>query len=102
MTQIENMTEEVVSWVRDYLPDAVRDPVNTAIKLSEEAAELIHSLYTGDGSAAEECADILVLLVDVAYLRKFDLAAAFHAKMRINRKRKWNKVKGALKHASSH
>lgn len=102
MSQIDEMTEEVVKWIRDYIPDGLRDPVNTSIKLSEEASELTHALYTGDGSVAEECADVLVLLLDIAHLRGVDLAAAFRSKMRTNRSRRWDKVKGALKHAQAH
>lgn len=100
MSQISEMTEEVVSWIRDYLPDNVRDPVNTSIKLSEEASELTHALYTGDGSVAEECADVLILLLDIAHLKGIDITAAFKRKMKTNRSRRWNKVKGALKHES--
>jgi NTP pyrophosphatase (non-canonical NTP hydrolase) len=96
------MTTEVVSWIRGYLPDAARDPMNTAIKLSEEAAELIHASYTGDGSVAEELADILILALDIAHLHHVDLEKAFRAKVEINRQRQWTKVKGALKHAPSH
>ena len=102
MTQIEEMTGDVVRWIRDYIPDDKRDPVNTSIKLTEESSELTHALYTGDGSVAEECADVLVLLLDIAHLRGVDLAAAFKAKMRTNRSRKWDKVKGALKHDKAH
>lgn len=101
MSQLVDMTTEVVSWIRDYLPDAARDPVNTSIKLSEESSELTHALYTGDGSVAEELADILILTLDIAHLHRVDLEKAFKAKMEVNRQRQWIKVKGALKHASS-
>jgi NTP pyrophosphatase (non-canonical NTP hydrolase) len=101
MTQLVDMTTEVVSWIRDYLPDTARDPVNTSIKLTEESSELTHSLYTGDGSVAEELADILILTLDIAHLHRINLEKAFKDKMEINRQRSWTKVKGALKHAPS-
>lgn len=96
---LKALTAEVTGWIGEIHPD--RDPMNTAIKLSEETAELIHALYTGDGSVAEECADILILLLDVAYLYDIDLEKSFLRKMAINRGRRWEKVKGALKHASA-
>lgn len=101
MSEIDGMTGEVVKWIRNHIPDRDRDPVNTAIKLSEEASELTHAIYTGDGSVADECADVLILLLDIAYLRGVDLNAAFVKKMEVNRNREWRKVKGALKNADA-
>lgn len=97
------MAVEVAEWIRPLLPDAERDPVNTCIKLSEEAAELMHALYTSENkdSVAEECADIMVLLLDIAFLTEVNLAEAFKLKMTINRGRVWNKEKGCLKHEYS-
>lgn len=99
MANIDLMKMDVVHWIRPHLADSNRDPLNGAIKLAEEVSELQHALYTGDGNVAEELADCLILLLDIAHLTKTDLPAAFEEKMMINRGRKWNKVKGALKHA---
>ena len=93
------MTKEVVDWISPLLPDAVRDPVNTSIKLSEEASELTQAIYSGTGNVGEELADILILLVDIAYLHGIDLQEEFNEKMGVNRQRVWNLEKGALKHA---
>lgn len=98
MDQLQQMTKEVVEWVQRLLPDEMRDPVNTSIKLSEEASELTHALYTGDGSVGEECADVLVLLLDICHLKGINLEEEFYAKMGRNKKRRWNLKKGALCH----
>ena len=100
MTQIEEMTEEVVDWVGEFIPDEDRNPFNTAIKMSEEVAELLHALYSdeSDKAVADECADILILLLDVAHLYEIDLTAAFKRKMDINRDRQWKHRNGSLFH----
>lgn len=95
---IDLMTNEVLDWIRPFLPDDVRDPMHTCIKMTEEVSELAHALYSGEGSIAEECADILILLVDVAHMNGVDLRAAFTEKMERNRRRSWCKKNGALKH----
>lgn len=98
MDQLPNMTAEMLAWIRQHLPDHERDPLNTCIKMSEEVAELTHALYTGDGDVGEECADVLILLLDVAFLKGIDLEFEFIYKMNENRGRKWNREKGCLKH----
>lgn len=97
MADIYKMTDVVLDWVRKHIPDENRDPVNTSIKLSEEASELTHAIYTG-GDIGEECADVLILLLDVIYLCKVDIEGEFMAKMHANHNRHWHKEKGALKH----
>lgn len=98
MNTIENMTGEMLDWIEPMIPGNDRDPMKTTIKLAEEVAELIHALYIGDGSVGEECADILILLLDVAHLNGIDLGQEFTRKMAINRSRNWREEKGALKH----
>lgn len=97
MNLLSVMTAEMLAWIRQHLPDQERDPMNTSIKLSEEASELTHALYTG-GDVGQECADILILLLDIAHLKGIDLEHEFFVKMVENRDRVWNKEKGCLKH----
>jgi NTP pyrophosphatase (non-canonical NTP hydrolase) len=97
MNQLRDMTDTVLMWIRQHLPDSQRDPVNTSIKLSEEASELTHAIYTG-GDVGEECADILILLLDIIYLCDVDIEGEFMAKMDTNYNRRWVKEKGAMKH----
>jgi len=100
MTQIETMTDEMLEWIDPIIPAEDRDPFNTAIKMSEEVAELLHAIYIDNTvkDIADECADILILLLDVAYLHEIDLAAAFKSKMDTNRDRNWKHRRGSLSH----
>ena len=95
---LRSLTGEMVEWISRLIPDQKRDSFNTAIKMQEELSELLHALHTGDGGVGSECADILVLLLDVAYLNGIDLEQSFAAKMQINRDRSWVEKNGALKH----
>ena len=99
MGNVDSMTSEVVEWISVIIPD--RDPMNTAIKMAEEVAELQHSIYVNDGDAGQELADVLILLVDVSFLLGINLADEFNKKMEINKNRRWNKEKGCLKHEAS-
>jgi len=101
MTQrsLDDLTEEMADWIKWILP--ARDPFDTAIKLVEETSELLHALHHDEGNVAEECADILVLLLDVALLTGVDLQAAFEEKMEINRNRTWKLKQGCLTHETN-
>lgn len=96
--KIKRMQKMVVSWIRNLIPDERRDPVNTAIKLSEEVAELLHALYV-DGDVGTEVADCLILLLDIAHLEGVDVDTQFKLKMAINSNRQWKADKGCLSHA---
>lgn len=98
MSQLDAMTREVLDWIQPMLPDNRRDSMNTSIKLSEEASELTQAIYSRGKNVGEELADILILLVDIAYMHGIDLQEEFNEKMNVNRKRTWNIEKGALKH----
>lgn len=93
---LENLTQEVTDWIQPLLPD--RNPFDTCIKLVEETSELLHALHH-NGDVASECADCLVLLLDIANLTVVDLQAAFERKMEVNRQRVWSEKQGCLKHA---
>lgn len=90
------MTNEVVGWVSEIFPD--RHPMHTTIKMVEEVSELMDAVFTGGRNVGEECADVLILLLDIAHLTGVDLQEEFKNKMAINRSRKWVKRNGALKH----
>ena len=90
------MTDEVVEWVSEIFPD--RHPMHTTIKMVEEVSELMDAIFAGGRNTGEECADVLILLLDIAHLTGVDLQEEFKNKMAINRSRKWVKRNGALKH----
>jgi NTP pyrophosphatase (non-canonical NTP hydrolase) len=97
MESVYEMTDEVTDWVDGLIPDDKRDPFNTAIKLSEEVSELLHALYT-KGDVGAEVADIMILLLDVAYLSDVDIVSEFYAKMAVNKGRRWTERNGSLSH----
>lgn len=96
MNPLPPMTDEVVEWVSEIFPD--RHPMHTTIKMVEEVSELMDAVFTGGRNVGEECADVLILLLDIAYLTGVDLHREFKNKMAVNRNRKWVKRNGALKH----
>jgi NTP pyrophosphatase (non-canonical NTP hydrolase) len=98
MADIHYMTGKVLEWIRPMIPDEQRDPMHTCIKLTEEVSELMHSIHAKEGDIGGECADVLILLLDIAHLNGVDLSKEFYAKMAVNRQRAWSKKNGALKH----
>jgi NTP pyrophosphatase (non-canonical NTP hydrolase) len=96
MNPLPPMTDEVVEWVSEIFPD--RHPMHTTIKMVEEVSELMDAVFTGGRNVGEECADVLILLLDIAHLTGVDLHREFKNKMAVNRNRKWVKRNGALKH----
>lgn len=94
---IKEMGDVVALWVNPIIPFEKRDPMNTCIKMTEEVSELMHAIHCG-GDIGEECADVLILLVDVARLNGVNLEEEFLQKMAKNRSRVWAKKNGALKH----
>lgn len=96
MDRLSRMTEEVVSWIDPLLP--LRDPFDTTIKIASELSELQHAIHTGDGDAGEECADIMILFLDLINLLNVDIEDELLKKMWINRERTWEKRMGTLKH----
>jgi NTP pyrophosphatase (non-canonical NTP hydrolase) len=98
MDSVYQMTDEVTQWIDGHISDEVRDPFNAAIKMSEEVSELLHALYSGDGDVGSECADVMILLLDIAYLSDIDIVAEFHKKMAVNKARNWVKKNGSLRH----
>ncbi len=63
-----------------------------AVRANEEMSELLRALSTDDGNpkAAEEVADIVIVLYGVATRLGVDLHAEVDRKMMINRARRWS------------
>lgn len=95
MNSLTNMTQEVLDWIAPLAPD--RSSFDTGIKLVEETSELLHAIHH-NGDVGQECADVLVLLLDIAHLHGVDLQKEFYTKMKVNRARTWIKRQGCLKH----
>jgi hypothetical protein len=66
--------------------------IRVAARANEEMAELIRALSVDDNhpKAAEEIADIVIVLYRVAERLGIDLLSEIDRKMAINRLRKWN------------
>lgn len=96
---IGTMQGMVVEWISPLLPD--RQPMATAVKMTEELSELMGAMLHGDKNIGEECADVLILLLDIAYLNGVDISEEFWEKMKINRGRSWTPKQGALKHENA-
>lgn len=96
MNPLPSMIDEVVEWASGIIPD--RRPVHATVKMVEEVSELMDAVLTGGRNVGEECADVLILLLDIAHLTGVDLHREFKNKMAVNRNRKWVKRNGALKH----
>lgn len=73
----------IVMWANAAFP--ARRSEKVFIKLMGEMAEL-----AAVPDSALEFADLMILLLDYAYLENIDIAAALEAKMEINRQRRWN------------
>lgn len=96
LNELEMMKLEVLRWIQPLIPDENRDIVRTTIKLQEEACELMDSLYIGGKNTAEEIADIMVCLLDIAHLTGTDIYAEVMKKMNVNRERNWYMKDGRM------
>lgn len=83
MPTIEELQSEIASWADRQFPD--RDIRELLLKLVQEIGELIGSDFLDD----LEYADIVILVLDMAYLAKVDVGDAVKRKMVINRERRW-------------
>jgi NTP pyrophosphatase (non-canonical NTP hydrolase) len=87
----------ITAWITETFGEPAGKLSNPAGKLSiaaranEEMAELIMALAIGEGSpkVIEECADIVILLYQLAERMGHDLHTAINAKMAVNRAREW-------------
>lgn len=94
---IKEMQDRVAEWADRVF--AERDPRKTALKMTGEAVEVQEAVaYFEDDCAGSELADVLILLLDLAYLKGIDLSAEFWAKMEVNESRRWVVGDGCFKH----
>jgi len=90
---IYHLQEEVVQWLMNVYPDRTHQDV--LVKFLEEVAELFKNPKDPD-----EVADLMILLVDLAYHGKIDLIQAAWRKLEINKRRTWkiDPVTGIMSH----
>ncbi|MCJ7549214.1 MAG: nucleotide pyrophosphohydrolase [Anaerolineae bacterium] len=90
LTDAMNAFVAAMGWYRPDSP-CKQSPRNIAISLSLEAAEVLEHYQWGehaDGEAlSEELADVLLYLLQLAYLTEIDLGDAVMAKLSSNYKR---------------
>ena len=82
--------KSIASWAADTF--GIATPARCATRMNEEVAELLAHLtspVTIPYEAAEECADILIVLYVLAERLGTDIHAGVERKMAINRARKW-------------
>lgn len=92
---VHELQSEIAEWIDPLNPD--RTSLSTVAKLLEELGELIASERMNDPL---ELADVAILVLDLFYLQKVDLATAVRQKMHINRARTWQIAdSGAMRHA---
>lgn len=90
-----NNTTETQKTINEWAVATFGSPTPTrSIKrMIEEVMELEEVCDSNDindtGKVANECADILITLYQVASTFRFDLHGAVDSKMQINRARKW-------------
>jgi len=79
------LQEQIAAWADKIFPD--RTVFNSTTKLIlEEIPEWLQ-----DQDDPHEYADLVILILDIAYLKGIDVKKAVLEKMEINRKRKWKK-----------
>jgi len=90
LTDAMNAFVEAMGW---YRPDSpfTQSPRNIAISLSLEAAEVLEHFQWGEDAdaraLAQELADLMLYLLQLAYLTDVDLAHAVEEKLAINYRR---------------
>jgi NTP pyrophosphatase (non-canonical NTP hydrolase) len=84
-------TQQSISEWADRTFGPVRTNISIAARVAQELAELLTLLAHDDNDpqAAEECADIVIILMRLVQRLQHDLAADIQAKMVVNRKRVW-------------
>jgi NTP pyrophosphatase (non-canonical NTP hydrolase) len=90
---MRNETQGAISDWADSTFGPVSSNARVAARANEEMAELLRALTVDDASpkAAEEIADIFIVLFRLATRLGVDVDEAIDRKMQINRLRKWNK-----------
>lgn len=83
--------EDIADWADETFGTASSN-ARVAARANEEMSELLRALTSDDQhpKAAEEVADIIIVLCRLAQRMGFDIEAEIDRKMEINRKRQWN------------
>ena len=90
LTNAMNAFVQAMGW---YRPDSqfTQSPRNIAISLSLEAAEVLEHFQWGEtadpAALAEELADVMLYLLQLAYLTDVDLTRAVLEKLAVNYRR---------------
>lgn len=98
-SRLINLTEDQSQWSQaTFGTDAERGPVGAIKHLQKEAAEVLEAWEKGDKEAfVEECADCLLLLLDLMRrggFKPIQLIEEAQFKMVINKSRTWPKTVG--------
>lgn len=74
--------------------------MSVAVRMQREVSELLTKLASDDNhaEAADECADVQILLARLAGRLGFDLSEAVDRKMQVNRSRSWVQRDGHWQH----
>lgn len=81
----------ITEWSRNTF--GVTSPTVVAARMNKEVAELLTALTLANLSEArKECADVGVMLLQVAELLGIDLMQAVSDKMDVNYKRQWEQT----------
>lgn len=92
---IKALQQRIATWADRVFPDRTASDA-----LHKLIMEEIPELLNGGLDDPHEYADVLILVLDVAFLRGIDAVQAAHGKMSINEKRRWQRDphSGLLKH----
>ena len=91
MTETE---QSVAAWADETFAAATSN-IRIAVRANEEMAELLRALSMDDANpkAAEEIADVVIILIRLARNLGTNIRSEIDRKMEINRRRHWKKDK---------
>ena len=94
------MAYETQNTIGNWLVEAINPPVEKQIiKLRQEVEEFAEAMESGNSShAAEELADVALVVFGIAFLMGFSILKAMNKKMVVNRLRSWKLVNGVGQH----
>lgn len=93
--------QTICDWARETFGTTGKDIEPIVKKLKEEFSELFEELSstkTTQKRCLNECADIYIVLVQLANALGGSLQNEVDAKMVVNRARKWKNVNGVFRH----
>ncbi len=82
--------QSISEWAFDTFGESGTD-LRVAARANEEMAELLRALTAGASRSniVDECADVAIILVRLAWRNGHDLFEAIDGKMAVNRRREW-------------